>query len=102
MRAVFVHVMADALGSVVVIISALLNIYHEKIGIPKRIAVHIDPTLSLMLVGLILFSVVPIGKIYSASSKNRKWRALELTAWSHRLTSQKERVHSHANRAETS
>ena len=63
MRAVFLRVMADALGSVIVIISALLNIYQEKIGIPKHIAVHIDPTLSLLLVGLILVSTIPLGKL---------------------------------------
>ena len=63
MRAVFLHVMADALGSVVVIISALLNIYHEKIGIPKNMVVYIDPTLSLFLVALILFSTIPLGKL---------------------------------------
>jgi zinc transporter 1 len=62
MRAVFLHVMADALGSVVVIISALLNIYQEQLHIEEKYIVYIDPVLSLILICLILASTVPLCK----------------------------------------
>ncbi|XP_023344529.1 zinc/cadmium resistance protein isoform X2 [Eurytemora carolleeae] len=55
MRGVFLHVMADALGSVVVIISALvmwLTDWEYKL--------YVDPGLSLLLVILILRSVWPL------------------------------------------
>nr|CAH7757232.1 unnamed protein product [Callosobruchus chinensis] len=47
MRGVFLHVLSDALGSVIVIISALYKVY-------------IDPALSIVLVLLILHSVWPL------------------------------------------
>lgn len=60
MRAVFLHVMADALGSVIVIISALLNIYRKPLNIPDKIIMLIDPVLCLALVVLILLSTLPL------------------------------------------
>lgn len=62
MRAVFLHVLADALGSVIVIISALLNKYQTQLSIPKRVTVYIDPVLCLALVVLILSSTLPLLK----------------------------------------
>lgn len=62
MRAVFLHVLADALGSVIVIISALLNKYQVQLNIPKRVTVYIDPVLCLALVVLILSSTLPLLK----------------------------------------
>jgi Co/Zn/Cd efflux system component len=44
-KAVFLHVLADALGSVIVIISALLNKFQNEIGISKNIVRIIDPVL---------------------------------------------------------
>ncbi len=44
-RAVFLHVLADALGSVVVIISALLNKYSMQLGMSKSVIRYIDPIL---------------------------------------------------------
>jgi len=70
MRGVFLHVMADALGSVIVIISALIMWFlpsqEEKdngdlIDIPEnQWTKYVDPGLSLMLVLLILKSVWPL------------------------------------------
>jgi zinc transporter 1 len=62
MRAVFLHVLADALGSVIVIISALLNIYQSELHIPKIVIDYIDPVLCLCLVTLILTSTLPLLK----------------------------------------
>lgn len=62
MRAVFLHVLADALGSVIVIISALLNKFQVELGIPKKFIVLIDPILCLCLVGLILSTALPLCK----------------------------------------
>jgi len=62
MRAVFLHVLADALGSVIVIISALLNIYQAQLKIPERLVAYIDPVLCLLLVILILSSTIPLLK----------------------------------------
>lgn len=60
MRAVFLHVLADALGSVIVIISALLNIFQKELHIPKIVTDYIDPVLCLCLVSLILASTLPL------------------------------------------
>ena len=62
MKAVFLHVLADALGSVIVIISALLNIYQHNLGIEEKYIVYIDPVLSLILIVLILASTLPLRK----------------------------------------
>ncbi|ODM88497.1 Zinc transporter 1 [Orchesella cincta] len=54
-RGVFLHLMADALGSVIVIISALifwLTDWEYKL--------YVDPTLSVIMVVLILISVYPL------------------------------------------
>jgi Co/Zn/Cd efflux system component len=45
MRAVFLHVLADAFGSMVVITSALLNKYNEKLHISSDIIHYVDPCL---------------------------------------------------------
>ncbi len=63
MRAVFLHVLADALGSVIVIISALLNKFQNQLHIPKKIIDLIDPILCLCLVSLILSSTLPLCKL---------------------------------------
>jgi len=56
MRGVFLHVMADALGSVIVIISALIMWFVEN----QTWTQYVDPGLSLLLVLLILRSVWPL------------------------------------------
>ena len=61
-RAVFLHVMADALGSVIVIISALLNMFKDKLGIGKENIRYVDPSLCLVLVALVLSSTIPLFK----------------------------------------
>lgn len=70
MRGVFLHVMADALGSVIVIISALIMWFlpcqeetedGEFVDLPEnQWTKYVDPGLSLMLVLLILKSVWPL------------------------------------------
>lgn len=55
MRGVFLHVMADALGSVIVMISALVVIYTDW-----SIRLYIDPILSVLMVCLILRSTWPL------------------------------------------
>lgn len=55
MRGVFLHVMADALGSVIVMISALVVLYTDW---PIRL--YIDPILSVFMVCLILRSTWPL------------------------------------------
>ena len=47
-RAVFLHVLADALGSVVVIISALLYRYHTYLKIDTKYVRFVDPILWLV------------------------------------------------------
>ena len=44
-RAVFLHVLADALGSVIAITSALLNKYNKQLNIPEQLIRYIDPSL---------------------------------------------------------
>ena len=60
MRAVFLHVLADALGSVIVILSALLNKYNHYLHIPQSVIILIDPILSIVLVALITASTLPL------------------------------------------
>lgn len=55
MHGVFLHVLADALGSVVVIISALVHLYTDW-----YIKIYIDPMLSVFMVCLILKSTWPL------------------------------------------
>jgi zinc transporter 1 len=60
MRAVFLHVLADALGSIIVIISALLNMFKSELKIPIKLINYIDPVLCIALVILILSSTIPL------------------------------------------
>lgn len=55
MRGVFLHVLADAVGSVIVIISALIVWLTDW-----QYKYYVDPTLSLIMVALILHSVWPL------------------------------------------
>ena len=63
MHGVFIHVLADALGSIVVIISALLIKFvpHDPNN-AKHWTVYIDPTLSVLIVIIITFSTIPLFK----------------------------------------
>jgi zinc transporter 1 len=63
MHGVFLHVLADALGSVVVIISALLIKFvpHDPLD-KKHWTVYIDPTLSVIIVIIITISTIPLFK----------------------------------------
>lgn len=55
MRGVFLHVLADALGSVIVCISALIIMFTNW-----SIKEYVDPTLSVLLVCLIMYSTWPL------------------------------------------
>lgn len=55
MRGVFLHVMADALGSVIVMISAIVVLYTDW-----WVRLYIDPILSVLMVCLILRSTWPL------------------------------------------
>jgi zinc transporter 1 len=57
MRGVFLHLMADALGSIIVILSALVIAYTDW-----EIKVYVDPALSMIMVLIILCSVWPLRK----------------------------------------
>ena len=63
MHGVFLHVLADALGSVVVIISALIIKFvpHDPDN-TKHWTVYIDPTLSVLIIILITISSIPLFK----------------------------------------
>lgn len=63
MHGVFLHVLADALGSVVVIISALIIKFvpHDPNN-KKHWTVYIDPTLSIIIVIIITISAIPLFK----------------------------------------
>lgn len=63
MHGVFLHVLADALGSVVVIISALLIKFvpHDPLN-KKHWTIYIDPTLSIIIVIIITISTIPLLK----------------------------------------
>lgn len=57
MRGVFLHVLADALGSVIVIISACIIWFWDW-----EYEIYVDPTLSVIMVILLLQSVWPLRK----------------------------------------
>lgn len=63
MHGVFLHVLADALGSVVVIISALIIKFvpHDPNN-RKHWTVYVDPTLSIIIVIIITISAIPLFK----------------------------------------
>ena len=63
MQGVFLHVLADALGSVVVIISSLIIKFvpHDPEN-KKHWTVYVDPTLSLLIVIIITISTIPLLK----------------------------------------
>ncbi|CAF0784411.1 unnamed protein product [Adineta steineri] len=63
MHGVFLHVLADALGSVVVIISALVIKFvpHDPES-TRHWTVYIDPTLSIIIVIIITISTIPLFK----------------------------------------
>ena len=63
MHGVFLHVLADALGSIVVIISALLIKFvpHDPNN-ARHWTVYIDPTLSVLIVIIITISAIPLFK----------------------------------------
>ena len=58
MKGVYLHVMADALGSVIVIISALVIWLTDW-----EYRMYIDPALSVVLVRLIMRSTWPLRKV---------------------------------------
>ena len=55
MRAVYLHVLGDALGSVIVIASALCILYGNG-----RWTLYVDPAMSIILVIIIMKSSVPL------------------------------------------
>ncbi|KAI3388468.1 hypothetical protein SNEBB_009649 [Seison nebaliae] len=59
MRAVFLHVLADAIGSVIVLISGLIYMYTPE---DQKWRLYIDPILSFCLVFIIVLSTLPILK----------------------------------------
>jgi len=65
MRGVFLHVMADALGSVIVIISALIMWLAPVTETGEftdawQFAIYVDPALSLIMVMIMMWSVWPL------------------------------------------
>ena len=61
MRGVFLHVLADALGSVVVIVSALIMWFTEW-----EYKIYVDPALSLLLVCIMM----KVGGLLCSNSKS--------------------------------
>lgn len=59
MRGVFLHVLADALGSIIVIISALIVQYTEW-----EYNIYVDPALSIIMVIIIGHSTLPLCKFF--------------------------------------
>eukprot|EP00111_Clytia_hemisphaerica_P001909 TCONS_00005367-protein len=57
MRGVYLHILGDALGSVIVIIAALIIKYFEG-----RWTLYVDPGMSIIMVGIILKTSVPLLK----------------------------------------
>jgi len=61
MHGVFLHVLADALGSIVVIISALIiKFVPHEIDDKKHWTIYIDPILSIIIVIIIIISTIPL------------------------------------------
>ena len=63
MHGIFLHVLADALGSVVVIISSLIiKFVPHRVEDYRHWTVYVDPILSLIIVVLISLSAIPLLK----------------------------------------
>ncbi|CAF0718100.1 unnamed protein product [Brachionus calyciflorus] len=57
MRAIFLHILTDFLGSVIVILSSLLHMYQNEINIPGSLIDFLEPVLCTIIAFLILFHV---------------------------------------------
>jgi zinc transporter 1 len=68
-KAVLLHVLGDALGSVGVIISALLYIYKDQLRIDDKYIVYVDPILSIIIICIIIAFAVPLCKNLTKSIK---------------------------------
>lgn len=62
MRGVFLHILGDALGSVAVIIVGLVLWLKPDFWF----GVYLDPILTVVIVGILLWGSIPLGKIYCA------------------------------------
>lgn len=60
MHGVFLHVLADALGSVIVIVSALVVLLTEW-----KFKAYVDPGLSVIMVAIITQSTLPLRESFS-------------------------------------
>ncbi|CAF4798710.1 unnamed protein product [Rotaria sp. Silwood1] len=95
MHGVFLHVLADALGSVVVIISALIikfvpNPSDDK----KHWTIYVDPTLSVIIVIIITISTVPLFKETSYILLQVMPRHLEINTLKRQLLENVPEIHS--------
>ena len=68
MRGVFLHVLGDALGSVVVIISAGLIL---AVGTEHDWVHYVDPAMSLIIVAIITITTMPLCKFYFRFKSSR-------------------------------
>jgi len=85
MHGVFLHVLADALGSVVVIISALIiKFVPHAPDDKKHWTVYIDPTLSVIIIIIITISTIPLFRDTSSILLQTIPKHLEI----HRIKSQ--------------
>ncbi|CAF1091014.1 unnamed protein product [Rotaria magnacalcarata] len=95
MHGVFLHVLADALGSIVVIISALLIKFvpHDPEN-RKHWTIYIDPTLSVIIIIIITISTIPLFKETSYILLQAIPRNLEINGIKTRLLENIPEIHS--------
>ncbi|CAL8070940.1 unnamed protein product [Calicophoron daubneyi] len=60
MRAVFLHVLADFFGSVIVVISAMVLYFFKEPDQQRGWQLYVDPAMSVLMVILILASAIPL------------------------------------------
>lgn len=58
MKGVFLHIVTDFIGSVIVILTASISLWFPDLGLLK---LYMDPVLSMCMVVLIMISTIPLG-----------------------------------------
>jgi zinc transporter 1 len=62
MKGVYLHIITDFIGSVIVIFTASISLWLPQLTLLK---LYMDPVLSIVMVCLIMTSTVPLGKLFS-------------------------------------
>jgi zinc transporter 1 len=61
MKGVYLHIITDFIGSVIVVVTASMSIWFPEY---TAIKLYMDPVLSMVMVLLIMSSTIPLGNLF--------------------------------------